>query len=132
MGPPSTPCLHQPVDLMSLDINLKKWEAIPAHYQKLIEAATAKHSYEQYAAIQAADIEAFEKMKKEGVEVIRLKEEDIAKFRRFAPEMWVKWAQKSKLAMKAFKSQLAFMESVKMGYLTDKDMVDIKGKKLEF
>jgi TRAP-type mannitol/chloroaromatic compound transport system substrate-binding protein len=132
MGPPSTPCLHQPVDLMSLNINLKKWREIPAPYQKLIEAATAKHSYEQYAAIQVADIEAFDKMKKEGVEVIRLKEEDIAKFRRFAPEMWVKWAKKSKLAMKAFKSQLAFMESVKMGYLTDKDMVDTKGKKLEF
>src|SRR4030042_5534954 len=27
MGPPSTPCLHQPVDLMSLDINLGKWKA---------------------------------------------------------------------------------------------------------
>ena len=59
-------------------------------------------------------------------------EEDIAKFRRFAPQMWVKWAKKSPLAMKAFKSQLEFMKSVKIGYIKDADMVDINGKKLEF
>jgi len=33
--------------------------------------------------------------------------------------------------MKAFKSQLEFMKSVKMGYLTDKDMVDTKGKRIK-
>jgi len=46
--------------------------------------------------------------------------------------MWVKWAKKSPLAMKAFKSQLEFMKSVKVGYMTDADMVDYNGKKLEF
>jgi TRAP-type mannitol/chloroaromatic compound transport system substrate-binding protein len=132
MGPPSTPCLHQPVDLMSLNINVNTWKSIPPHWQTFIEAMVAKHSFDQYAAIQKADIEAFEKFREQGVEVIRLSDEDIDKFRRFAPEMWVKWAKKSPRAMKAFKSQLAFMESVKMGYLTDKDMVDLSGKKLEF
>ncbi|MEW6263311.1 MAG: TRAP transporter substrate-binding protein DctP [Thermodesulfobacteriota bacterium] len=133
MGPPSTPCLHQPVDLMSLCINITKWKAIPKPLQILIEAATYKHSYDHYTAIQAADIVAFDKFQKEQkVEVIRLKEEDIAKFRKFAPEMWVKWASKHPLAMKAFKSQFEFMKSVKVGYVTDKDMVDSQGKKLEF
>ena len=70
--------------------------------------------------------------KEQGVEVIRLPEETIEKFRRFAPQMWVKWAKKSPLAMKAFKSQLEYMKSVKVGYITDKDMVDVDGKKLEF
>ncbi|MBW1696203.1 MAG: TRAP transporter substrate-binding protein DctP [Deltaproteobacteria bacterium] len=132
MGPPSTPCLHQPVDLMSLEINLKTWRKIPKHFQMLLEAAVAKHSYDQYSAIQKADIDAFEKMQKEqGVEVIRLKEEDIQKFKRFAPALWVKWAKKSPLAMKAFKSQLAFMKSVKMGYITDRDLVDLEGRPLK-
>ncbi|MFH1488886.1 MAG: ABC transporter substrate-binding protein, partial [Pseudomonadota bacterium] len=133
MGPPSTPCLHQPVDVMSLNVNLKKWNAIPKHFQTFIEAMVQKHSYDQYAAIQAADIVAFGKLQKEqGVEVIRLKDADIDKFRKFAPQMWVKWAKKSPLAMKAFKSQLEFMKSVKMGYITDADMVDVNGKKLDF
>ena len=101
--------------------------------QILFEAAVAKHSYDQYTAIQAADIVAFEKFQKEqGVEVIRLKDSDIEKFKKFAPALWVKWAKKHPLAMKAFKSQLEFMKSVKMGYYTDKDMVDADGKKLEF
>ena len=92
-----------------------------------------EHSRDQYTAIQAADIVAFEKFQKEqGVEVIRLTEEDIAKFRRFAPAMWVKWAKKSPRAMRAFKSQLAYMKSVKMDYVTDADMVDYDGKKLVF
>jgi TRAP-type mannitol/chloroaromatic compound transport system substrate-binding protein len=133
MGPPSTPCLHQPVDLMGVAINMKTWQKIPPHLQQLFDAAIVQHSRDHYTAIQAADIEAFEKLQKEqGVEVIRLSEEDIDKFRRFAPQMWVKWAQKSPRAMKAFKSQLEFMKSVKMGYITDADMVDINGKKLEF
>ena len=133
MGPPSTPCLHQPVDLMSIDININSWKKIPPHLQQLFETTVKWHSYDQYTSIQAEDIIAFNKMQTEqGVEVIRLTEEDIAKFRRFAPAMWVKWAKKSPLAMKAFKTQLDFMKSVKMGYITDKDMVDYDGKPLVF
>jgi peptide subunit release factor RF-3 len=72
------------------------------------------------------------KYKAAGVEVIRLKESDLDKFRKFAPELWVKWAQKDPLAMKAFKSQWEYMKSEKMVYYTEKDMVDSKGKKLVF
>jgi TRAP-type mannitol/chloroaromatic compound transport system substrate-binding protein len=133
MGPPSTPCLHQPVDLMSVEININTWKKIPPHLQQLFEAAVEWHSWDQYTAVQAADIIAFKKFQTEqGVEVIRLSEEDIAKFRRFAPAMWVEWAKKSPLAMQAFKSQLEFMKSVKVGYITDKDMVDYNGKPLVF
>ena len=41
------------------------------------------------------------------------------------------WAKKHPLAMKAFKSQWEYMKSVKVGYYTDKDLVDPNGKKLE-
>jgi hypothetical protein len=30
MGPPSTPCLHQPVDLMSIEVNMNTWNKIPS------------------------------------------------------------------------------------------------------
>ncbi len=130
MGPPSTPCLHQPVDLMSLDINLKKWQALPKHLQQIVEAAVHQHSWEQYAFIQKADIEAFEKFKQKGVEIIRLKESDIEKFKKFAPEIWVKWAKKDPFALRAFKSQWEFMKSIKVGYYSEADLVDTQGKKL--
>jgi TRAP-type mannitol/chloroaromatic compound transport system substrate-binding protein len=130
MGPPSTPCLHQPVDLMSIEVNLNTWKKIPKHLQELLEAAVTWHSWDQYTGIQKADIEAIPKYKAKGVEIIRLKESDIEKFHKYAPELWVKWAQKDPLAMKAFKSQWEYMKSEKMLYYTDKDMVDSKGKKL--
>ena len=133
MGPPSTPCLHQPVDLMSININKNSWNKVPPHLQELFEVTVKWHSYDQYTAIQREDIIAFEKFQKEqGVEIIRLSEEDIQKFKRFAPAMWVKWAKRSPLAMKVFKSQLEFMKSVKVGYVSDKDLVDYDGKPLEF
>lgn len=132
LGPPSTPCLHQPVDLMSININMNVWKKIPKHLQELLEMAVTWHSWDQYTAIQKANIEAIPKYKAKGVEVIRLKESDIAKFQKFAPELWVTWAKKHPLAMKAFKSQWEFMKSEKIGYYTDKDMVDSKGKKLTF
>jgi len=132
MGPPATPCLHQPVDLMSVEFNLNKWKAIPKHLQQLFEASVAWHSLDHYTAIQKADLDAVPKYAKLGVQVIRLKDSDIAKFKKFAPELWVTWAKKHPLAMKAFKSQLEYMKSVKVGYYTDADMVDRNGKKLVF
>ena len=48
------------------------------------------------------------------------------------PALWVAWAKKHPLAMKAFKSQFEYIKSVKIGYYTDKDMVDPQGKKLDF
>jgi TRAP-type mannitol/chloroaromatic compound transport system substrate-binding protein len=130
MGPPSTPCLHQPVDLMSLDIHLPRWKALPKHLQDLVEVTVKWHSWDHHNAIQKADIEAYEKFKKQGVQIIRLKESDIAKFKKFAPEMWVTWAKKHPLALKAFKSQWEYMKSDKMAYYSESDLVDTKGKKL--
>ena len=130
LGPPSTPCLHHPLDLQSIGINMKVWKSIPEHLQRLLELAVKDFSWKQYTAIQKADNEAYEKFKKQGVEIIRLKDSDIDKFRRFAPELWVKWAKKHPLAMKAFKSQWEFLKSVKVGYYKDADLVDSKGKQL--
>lgn len=131
MGPPSTPCLHQPVDLQCIGINMKTWTGMPKHLQVLLELAVRDFSFNQYTAIQKADNEAFEKFKKQGVEIIRLKESDIEKFRRFAPELWVKWAKRHPLATKAFKSQWEFMKSIKVGYYKEADLVDLQGKKLD-
>jgi TRAP-type mannitol/chloroaromatic compound transport system substrate-binding protein len=132
MGPPSTPCLHQPVDIMSVIVNIGVWKKLPIHLQHILEAAVAQHSRMQYSAFQKEDLVAFENFqKKQGVTVIRLKDSDIEKFKKFAPALWVAWAKKHPLAMKAFKSQWEYMKSVKIGYYTDKDLVDPQGKRLE-
>jgi TRAP-type C4-dicarboxylate transport system substrate-binding protein len=109
------------------------WKKTPDHLQKIFEAAVKQHSWEHYSAIQKADLKAFDDFqKKQGVTIIRLKESDIEKFKKFAPPLWVAWAKKHPLAMKAFKSQFEYIKSIKIGYFTDKDMVDAQGKKLDF
>ena len=130
MGPPSTPCLHQPVDLMDLTVNMKKWQALPKHLQDVVIAAVRQHSWNQYALIQKEDILAWDKFRQKGVEIIRLSDQDIAKFRRFAIPMWFKWAKKDAFAKEAFSSQLAYMKTINIGYVTDSMLVDLDGKKL--
>jgi len=128
MGPPSTPCLHQPVDLMDLTVNMAKWTGLPKHLQEIVIAATRQHSWDQYAYIQKENIAAWDKFKAQGVQVIRLSEDDIQKFRRHAIPMWFKWAKKDPLAREAFASQLAFMRSINVGYVPDSMLVDTDGK----
>src|SRR5437867_9776360 len=70
MGPPTTPCLHQPVDLMDLTVSLPKWNALPKHIQEVVIAATRQHSWDQYAYIQKEDVAAWDKFKEKGVQII--------------------------------------------------------------
>jgi len=44
MGPTTTPCLHQPVDLADLTVNLPKWNALPKHVQEVVIAARRRAS----------------------------------------------------------------------------------------
>jgi TRAP-type mannitol/chloroaromatic compound transport system substrate-binding protein len=128
MGPPTTPCLHQPVDLMDLAVNLTKWNALSKHVQEVVVAATRQHSWDQYAYIQKENIAAWDKYRERGVQIIRLSETDIQKFRRHAIPMWFKWARRDALAREAFASQLAFMKTFNVGYITDSMLVDLDGK----
>jgi TRAP-type mannitol/chloroaromatic compound transport system substrate-binding protein len=130
MGPPSTPCLHQPVDLLDLSVNLAKYNALPKHLQEVLVAATRQYSWDHYAYIQKQNLAAWDKYREKGVQVIRLSDADIAKFRRIAIPTWFKWAKKDPLAHEAFASQLAFMKSQSVGYLTDAMLVDTDGTKL--
>jgi len=128
MGPPTTPCLHQPVDLMDLTVNMAKWNALPKHLQDVVIAATRQHSWDNYAYIQKENMAAWDKYKAKGVQIIRLSEDDVQKFRRYAIPMWFKWAKRDPLAKEAFASQLAYMRSINVGYVPDSMLVDIDGK----
>jgi TRAP-type mannitol/chloroaromatic compound transport system substrate-binding protein len=130
MGPPSTPCLHQPCDLMEITVNLKKWQELPPELQNIFIAAARKFSWDHYAYIQKENVKAWGKFREKGVEVLRLTENDVSKFRKIAVPLWFQWAKKDALATQAFKSQLDFMRSENIGYIEDAMLVDEKGHKL--
>jgi TRAP-type mannitol/chloroaromatic compound transport system substrate-binding protein len=131
MGPPSTPCLHEPVDLMDLTVNMGRWNALSKPLQDVVIAATRQYSWDHYAYIQKVNLAAWDKYRAKGVQVIRLGEDDVIKLRRLAIPVWFKWAKKDAFAHEAFASQLAYMKSPSVEYLNDSMLVDADGHRLE-
>ncbi|MBI5549149.1 MAG: TRAP transporter substrate-binding protein DctP [Deltaproteobacteria bacterium] len=131
MGPRTTPCLHQAVDLMEFTVNLERWRELPPEVQSVVIAAVRQYSWNHYALIQRENILAWEKFNKKGVEVIRLTEEDVGKMRRMAIPVWFEWARKDSMTRQAFTSQLRYLRSPSVAYITDDMLVDREGRKLE-
>jgi TRAP-type C4-dicarboxylate transport system substrate-binding protein len=130
MGPPATPCIHQPCDLECVLANMDRWRALPPHLQQVVEYAVRRYSWEHYGAIQKANTLVWDKYKAKGVEILRISDADVNKFRRVAIPLWFKWANKTPLGREAFASQLAYMKSPSVDYVDDSMLVDTDGKPL--
>lgn len=122
MGPPSTPCLHQPVDLMDISFGLRVWESLSDHMKELVTDLVRSYSIIHYGAIQAANKDAWAKFTEAGVTVTRLSEEDAARFRKIAIPKWFEWANKDKDAARLFKLHLDVMQDPSVAYITPEDI----------
>ena len=127
MGPVSTPCLHQPVDLMEFSFNLETWNGLSDHLKKLLTDEVRVFSMQHFTAIQGANIEAWSKFAKAGTKVTRLSEDDVLRFRKVAIPLWFKWANKDKDAARFFKLHLEVMQNPGVAILAPDD---IKGYEL--
>ena len=128
MGPRGLESIYQPVDLMDFCVGMNVWNKLSPKMKQFVEAEIQVYSNEHHAAIQKADIDAWQKFEKNGTEIFRLSADDIDKFQRIATPIWFKWANKDKDAARLFKAQLEIMESPSFGYVTP-DMY--KGQKLD-
>lgn len=124
MGPPSTPCLHQSVDLMDIAVNRRVYERMSSQTQDLMHDLVAAYSREHYAAIQKANAEAWPKYREKGVEIIHLSEEDATRFREVAIPLWFKWANKDPDAARMFKAHLDTMMDPAVALITEEDIKD--------
>ncbi len=130
LGPPATPCLHQPVDLHCALVNLAQWTALPKHLQDVVEYAARRFSWDDYAFVQKQNILSWGKYRDKGVEIVRLSNADVDKLRKVAIPLWFEWARKDPLALEAFSSQLEYMKNPSVAYITDEMLVDGTGKRL--
>ncbi|RTR03880.1 TRAP transporter substrate-binding protein DctP [Halomonas nitroreducens] len=124
MGPPSTPCLHQAVDLMDISVNRRVFERMSPQTQDLMHDLVAAYSREHYAAIQKANAEAWPKYREKGIEIIHLSEEDADRFREVAVPLWFKWANKDPDAARLFKAHLDTMMDPAIALITEEDIKD--------
>ena len=128
MGPTSTPCLHQSVDLMDFSLSKRVYDSLSPHMQQLLPELVAAFSLEHYTGIQKANIAAWAKYAEAGVEVTRLSEEDVARFRKIVIPLWFKWANINKDSARLFKLHLECMQNPEIAMITPDD---IKGYTLD-
>ncbi|MDA5092476.1 TRAP transporter substrate-binding protein DctP [Aliiroseovarius sp. KMU-50] len=124
MGPTSTPCLHQPVDLTIVAFNQGVWNDLPTPTQALITELVRAFSSEHFTAHQNANIKAWADFQAAGVEVTRLTEDDVERFRKVALPLWFKWAKKDRDSTRIFKLHLDVMLSPSVAYLSPDDIKD--------
>jgi TRAP-type mannitol/chloroaromatic compound transport system substrate-binding protein len=124
MGPTSTPCLHQPVDLTIVVFNQKVWRGLSKSTQGLLTELVRAFSYEHFTAHQKANIKAWADFEAAGVEVTRLSEEDVARFRKVALPLWFDWAKRDADSARVFKLHLKVMLSPAVAYISPDDIKD--------
>jgi TRAP-type mannitol/chloroaromatic compound transport system substrate-binding protein len=122
MGPTSTPCLHQPVDLMDVSLSRRAWNQLSDRMKKLFPELVDAYSRRHYAGIQEANKNAWPKYEEAGVEVTRLSEEDVTKFRDVAIPNWFKWANKDKSAARLFQKHLQVMQNPEVALIEKSDI----------
>jgi TRAP-type mannitol/chloroaromatic compound transport system substrate-binding protein len=124
MGPPSTPCLHQPVDLFEVSFNLQTWERLPDRLKAILTDQVRTFSSLHFTGIQKANVVAWAKFAEAGITVTRLSEDDVVRFRQVAIPLWFEWANKDRDAARVFKSHLEVMQNPSVAYLTPDDIKD--------
>ena len=127
MGPSSTPCLHQAVDLMDIAFSLHSWNRMSKNLRELMSSEVKAYSTLHYTAIQKANKEAWIKYSQEGTTISRLSEEDASAFRKVAIPLWFKWANRDRFTARLFKMHLDVMQTPSVAYITPDD---IKGYEL--
>jgi len=128
MGPTSTPCLHQPVDLTVVVFNQAVWNGLAKPTQALLTELVRAFSYEHFTAHQEANITAWAKFEDAGVEVTRLSEDDVARFRKIALPLWFDWANRDPDSARVFKLHLDVMQNPAVAYISPDDIKDYELK----
>jgi len=118
MGPPGFMSVYQPVDIMDLTVGMESWNALSDEMKQFVEMEVHSYSDMHHAAIQKADQEAWEKFEADGVEVTRLSQTDVEIMTEVAVPIWFKYANRDKDAARVFKTQLDYMMSGSLGYVT--------------
>ena len=122
MGPTSTPCLHQPVDLMEISFGKRVYDSLSDRMKMLLPELVDGYSREHYCGIQAANAEAWPKYEAAGTKVTRLSEEDASQMRKVAIPLWFKWAKVNEDAAKLFKIHLQVMQDPSIALIEKSDI----------
>jgi TRAP-type mannitol/chloroaromatic compound transport system substrate-binding protein len=104
------PGFHQPVTATYYAANLDAWNKLPKDIQAILECASREAAADLFQLNKTKSMEALEKFKQKGCEVIYLSEKDTRYARKVAMEVWEEYAKKSTRARQVLDSQKAWMK----------------------
>lgn len=122
MGPTSTPCLHQPVDLMEISFGKRVYDSLSPAMKNLLPELVNGYSRDHYCGIQAANALAWPKYEAAGTQVTRLSEKDASEMRKVAIPLWFKWAKVNQDAADLFKLHLKVMQNPAVALIEKSDI----------
>jgi len=96
-------------------VNKKEWDKLPKDIQEILRTAVREWAEELTQKSRLADIDAVEKMKKEGNVPIALSPDEFKRIRKVAEGIWDEWAQKSPMCKQSIEIQKNLMR--KLGQL---------------
>lgn len=108
------PGFHQPTTATCYAANMNAWKKLPEDIQAIVESAAREASAELFQLHLTKGMEALEKFKQKGVEVIYLPESEIKKIRGTAMEVWAEYGAKSEKAQKILDSQREWMKQLEL------------------
>ena len=93
-------------------VNKKEWEKLPDDIKAILEVAVREWGFDLSNRAFIADLEAVEKMKAEGAVPIKWSDENLAKARQLAEQVWDAWAAKSPKCKRAIELQKAWLKKI--------------------
>lgn len=108
------PGFHQPTTATCYVANMNAWNQLPSHLQNIVETAAREASAELFQQHLVKGMEALEKFKEKGIEVIHLPEDEVKAIRQTAMEVWQDYAGKNDQAKKIYQSQKEWMELLEL------------------
>ena len=108
------PGFHQPTTATCYVANMAKWKQLPKDLQMIVETAAREASADLFQNHLVKGMEALEKFKAKGCEVIYLPEDEIKKIRKTAMLVWEEYADKSEQARKILDSQKKWMKMLNL------------------
>lgn len=93
-------------------VNIKEWNKLPDDIKQILKTACREWCWDSVERIAVDDIRANAEMKGKGVTAIAWSDEDLARVRVVAQEVWDEFAKKSPMTKKVIDSQKAWLREL--------------------
>jgi TRAP-type mannitol/chloroaromatic compound transport system substrate-binding protein len=93
-------------------VSLEAWNQLPGDIKQILKTAAREWSWDTIERVAVADVTAVKEMKAKGITPVEWSEEELAKIRAVAVNVWDEYAKKSPMAKKVIDSKKAWLKEL--------------------